>query len=148
MAEILPLGKKEMYELGLSFVSLTVPAFSSLSKSYLMNVYWFLDLEMVKEQCSTIDPLIIFDLSSVYEGKDMNTDESRLPKEIIESGKGYVMRAVVDINEREWNQVIDNVFHPKDIKYTFEWDFQYYKNEKVRKLIEKQNIEEERNRII
>lgn len=133
---ISPLGKQELGDLDLKFASLRVPAFPVGQKVYAMRVYWFLTLDDVVKECSNIDPLVIFDTTSVYQ-ESMEVNVQSVPNEIIDKGHGYMLRAVVDVPMADWLKVIRNYFEPESQTYTFEFDFEHYPHPEVQRLQKK-----------
>lgn len=147
MVDIFPMGKAELSELGLSFVSIPVPAFPVYDETYVVKTYWFLDKDMIVEQCSSLDPFIVFDYTGVYEETKREMEEKGIPKEIVSQGSGYIIRAVVDLPQDKWQSVISNIIEVDRVNYNFEWDLSCYKNEKVQKKLQEKAKKEEELRL-
>jgi hypothetical protein len=138
-----PLGKQELGDLELNFVSIKVPVFPVGTNVYPMKTYWFLTLDDLVRDCKDLDPLIIFDTTAVYD-ESIEVNVQTVPKEIIEKGHGYFIRAVVDIESTEWMKLIRNYFEPESQIHTFEFDFEHYTHPEVERLQKKLERQHER----
>jgi hypothetical protein len=137
------LGKQDLADLGLNFVSMQVPAMATFEKTYFVKSYWFLRLDDIKKECKDLDPLILFDTPSVYNDKELKLKRDSIPKQIIDQGYGYMVRGIIDIPPNEWVKIIRNYFDPEDMIITYELDFEHYSHPEVERLLVKKEKQEE-----
>ena len=134
--EIIGLGKAELAELGLNFISVKVPVFPVLHTTYTVKMQFFKTIEELKETLSNVTPLIVFDTTGVYESQP-RVNPDLLPPEIISNGSGFYVRAVIDINPSDWRLLRSNIAESDNHNFTFKWDTEHYSDPVIDKAKEK-----------
>lgn len=150
---VVGLGHKELAELGLSFISIKVPVFPVLTRTYSMKMQFFVSTDLLVKTLKSIDPLIIFDTTGAYNSQPRINSEL-LPDFIKMNGGGFYIRAVTDIPRADWKVLKDNIIETGDHNFTFEWNTSSYndkdflkadqkhkKDEEARKRFDKEEIE-------
>jgi hypothetical protein len=127
--DLIGLGSKELAELGLSFIGVTVPVFPVLQKTYSVKTHFFVSKELLVEHLKKIDPLIIFDTTAVYETQPI-INEKFIPEFIAMNNGGFYVRAVTDIDQKDWKVLKANIVETENHNFTFEWNIDNY-NDKV-----------------
>lgn len=142
--DVIGLGSKELAELGLRFISVTVPVFPVYQKVYSVKMHYFVSKELLVETLKDIDPLIIFDTTKVYESQP-TINQNLIPDFIRMNGGGFYVRAVTDINQADWRVLKTNIAETENHNFTFKWNTENYQDKvfESAKNIEKRDLEKQ-----
>ena len=143
--QVIGLGHKELAELGLSFISIKVPVFPVLTRTYSMKMQFFVSTDLLVKTLKEVDPLIIFDTTGAYQNQPRINSEL-LPDFIKMNGGGVYVRAVTDIPRADWKLLKDNIIDTGDHNFTFEWNTSCYNDKDFLKAEEKSKRDEERRK--
>lgn len=125
--DLIGLGSKELAELGLNFISVTVPVFPVFRNVYSVKMHYFVSKELLVEKLKDVDPLIIFDTTKVYKTQP-TINQNLIPDYIRMNGGGVYVRAVTDINQADWRVLKSNIAETENHNFTFSWNVDNYKD--------------------
>jgi hypothetical protein len=120
MATLTPITKSDLVEMGLNFVSVTVPVLPiTVRKTGIMKTFLFTNKEEAKKKLSEMPALLIFDMEKVY-GEKATQQNNKIPED------KFFVRLVEDISASQLKKIVDNARDPKDIIFHFDLDLTHF----------------------
>jgi hypothetical protein len=139
---IVALGKSGLSELGISFISVPVPAIPVLKKTYRFKYLFYVSKEILLEKLKSVNPIIVFDVDIYNTPPEL--DKRIIPDYITLNGGGYYIRGIVvgdDMPLSEWKILKENIIESNDHNFTFNWYIDCCKDRDFIKTISRRNSE-------
>lgn len=110
------IGKKQLVERKMNFISCPSLAIPVLEKTYYAKFSWFATLDALINDVSNRKPLIILDAS------DKAVTHDKIPAEMRNLSEVFCIRAWDTLPERDWSIIRNNICETDNHHFTFKWD--------------------------
>jgi hypothetical protein len=110
------IGKKQLAERKLNFISCPSLAIPVLEKTYYAKFSWFTTLDALILEMNKRKPLIVLDSS------DKAVTHDKIPLEMRNLPEVFCIRAWESLPERDWSVVRNNICETDNHHFTFKWD--------------------------